>query len=278
MHDNGRMTPDPMSTDPYLCLGVARDASQAEIKSAYRRLAQQLHPDRNASPLAADHFDNITRAYMKLQTGAEAAAPEVSQDMVMVLLAESEVGSVDRTFDITGVSHYGSSSAGASRGLLCLGENGIAFVRRADPEWLASNRKRAVLSFTPDQSPELSVPSLDGQLTLSGGSRSVTFRLDPGDESVLRHHFHEVVTSNDPTAQYFITEYAGLVENAPKRSNSKWIIVAVAILVVVAVLVAVILVTVNNASRTPSRAHAHHAEVRSAQDAGPQPDGGRGPT
>jgi curved DNA-binding protein CbpA len=33
----------------YEMLGVARDASEADIKKAYRRMAMELHPDRNAS-------------------------------------------------------------------------------------------------------------------------------------------------------------------------------------------------------------------------------------
>lgn len=250
MVNNGGMTPDPSSADPYVCLGVSRNASPAEIKSTYRRLARELHPDKNQAPDAADQFDNLTRAYMTLQQGSSSTAKDVSQETVMVLLAEAEVGSVEKTFEVSAVANYGGSSAGASRGLLCLGQHGIAFVRRADPQWLSANRKRAVLSFTPDQSPDLSVPSLDGSLTLSGGSRSVTFILPSREESVLRHHFHEVFTSTDPTAQYFITEYAGLVENAPKRSNSKWLIAAIVAVVVVAVVVVAVLLTVNSAGRS----------------------------
>jgi len=50
--------------DPYLTLGIGRDASQEEIKSAYRRIARRLHPDVNqGNPGAATQFQDITAAY-----------------------------------------------------------------------------------------------------------------------------------------------------------------------------------------------------------------------
>jgi DnaJ-class molecular chaperone len=50
--------------DPYATLGVARNASEKDIKSAYRKLAKELHPDRNKdNPKAAERFSDVTRAY-----------------------------------------------------------------------------------------------------------------------------------------------------------------------------------------------------------------------
>ncbi|MFZ2995244.1 DnaJ C-terminal domain-containing protein [Sphingobium sp.] len=50
--------------DPYSTLGVARGASEAEIKSAYRKLAKELHPDKNRdNPKAAEKFSSVTNAY-----------------------------------------------------------------------------------------------------------------------------------------------------------------------------------------------------------------------
>ncbi len=53
-----------MAADPYQILGVARGAGEKDIKSAYRKLAKQLHPDRNTdNPKAAERFGEVTRAY-----------------------------------------------------------------------------------------------------------------------------------------------------------------------------------------------------------------------
>jgi DnaJ-class molecular chaperone len=50
--------------DPYTTLGVERTASEADIKKAYRKLAKELHPDRNKdNPKASDRFGKVTQAY-----------------------------------------------------------------------------------------------------------------------------------------------------------------------------------------------------------------------
>lgn len=53
-----------MSDDPYKTLGVAKDATQTEIKSAYRKLAKSMHPDLNPGDKSkADAFQNVVAAY-----------------------------------------------------------------------------------------------------------------------------------------------------------------------------------------------------------------------
>lgn len=50
--------------DPYTVLGVAKGASESEIKSAFRKLAKKYHPDTNkADPKAQQHFTEANQAY-----------------------------------------------------------------------------------------------------------------------------------------------------------------------------------------------------------------------
>jgi DnaJ-class molecular chaperone len=50
--------------DLYSQLGVKREAGEAEIKKAYRKLAKELHPDKNkGNANASERFSTVTRAY-----------------------------------------------------------------------------------------------------------------------------------------------------------------------------------------------------------------------
>lgn len=61
-------------SDYYSVLGVFRDASEDEVKKAYRKLAMEYHPDRNASPDAEARFKEISEAYEVLRDPQKRAA------------------------------------------------------------------------------------------------------------------------------------------------------------------------------------------------------------
>src|SRR3954470_8864864 len=61
-------------SDYYAALGVERGASAAEIKKAYRRLAQKYHPDVSKEPEAEARFKEIAEAYQTLKDPEKRAA------------------------------------------------------------------------------------------------------------------------------------------------------------------------------------------------------------
>jgi uncharacterized membrane protein len=69
--------------DYYAILGVPRDATQEQIKEAYRRLVKIYHPDRNPFPEAEEMFKLINEAYHVLSDPAKKAEYDVLYDAVM---------------------------------------------------------------------------------------------------------------------------------------------------------------------------------------------------
>lgn len=64
-----------MQHDYYELLGVSRDASDADIKKAYRKMAMKLHPDRNPGDKEAEEqFKELQKAYSVLSDTQKRAA------------------------------------------------------------------------------------------------------------------------------------------------------------------------------------------------------------
>ena len=85
--------------DYYDVLGIKRGASDADIKSAFRRLAKEHHPDRNPDDNTAEHkFKEINEAYEVLKENQAIRVMNeklaVSNDQLEFLLRQSLLSSV----------------------------------------------------------------------------------------------------------------------------------------------------------------------------------------
>ncbi len=90
-------------TDLYGILGVSASATTAEIKSAYRKLARQCHPDVSASPDANSRFARINEAYHVLIDPLRRAAYDRGQyhysRRTFYASREAEVVAIEREFN-----------------------------------------------------------------------------------------------------------------------------------------------------------------------------------
>jgi molecular chaperone DnaJ len=98
--------------DLYELLGVERGASEAEIKKAYRKLAQRWHPDVNQEPEAHERFKQINEAYQILSD------PERRQryDLFGTAGAEGAPGQGFGGFADIFDAFFGGQAGGARRG------------------------------------------------------------------------------------------------------------------------------------------------------------------
>ena len=79
-------------SDFYVLLGISREASEAEVKKAYRKLAMELHPDRNPSPQAEARFKEITEAYEVLRDPQKRAAYDRAAEEGFVIRKNRRIG------------------------------------------------------------------------------------------------------------------------------------------------------------------------------------------
>ncbi|WKX98996.1 hypothetical protein Q1695_014118 [Nippostrongylus brasiliensis] len=96
-------SPEVIQEDYYELLGVVKNSSEAEIKSAYRKLALKYHPDRNPGDIhAQEQFKKISIAYSVLSDPNKRRQYDVSGPSSSQLDFEgfdvSELGGVGRVF------------------------------------------------------------------------------------------------------------------------------------------------------------------------------------
>jgi DnaJ domain len=69
-----------LGSDPYVVLGVPRDASQAQVAQARRRLSRQYHPDLNTAPDAVARFKEVQEAFDLLSDPVTRAEYDVAHE------------------------------------------------------------------------------------------------------------------------------------------------------------------------------------------------------
>ncbi|MCA1708657.1 MAG: DnaJ domain-containing protein, partial [Actinobacteria bacterium] len=104
--------------DHYATLGVAREASQEEIKRAYRKLARELHPDANRSnPQAEERFKSVTHAYEVLSDPHKRQRYDMLGDERSGAANFSDFGGISDLFStFFGGGFQGQSRNGPTRG------------------------------------------------------------------------------------------------------------------------------------------------------------------
>ncbi len=117
------MVPKPMN-DPYRVLGISRDATEEEVKKAYRAMARKYHPDNYInSPhakLAEEKMKEINEAYEQIQreradapSGAHSNYEDVydarkTYDRVRRLINNGNYGEADTLLEIFAMSDRGA--------------------------------------------------------------------------------------------------------------------------------------------------------------------------
>lgn len=95
----------PTGTDFYSVLGVERDSTQEEIRSAYKRLIRETHPDVNPSPEATDKFIQAQEAFRWLSDPQQrevydGVGSKFGQDAIYDYTDEAILGALNRIKEI----------------------------------------------------------------------------------------------------------------------------------------------------------------------------------
>ena len=101
-----------MAKNPYVVLGVSENATDEEIRAAYRRLAKQYHPDLNPNDsYAASKMNDVNVAYDQIKTAEKRAA--YRDESRKQSYQQSAYGADPwQTYYRTGQGYYGGSYTG----------------------------------------------------------------------------------------------------------------------------------------------------------------------
>ncbi|WP_055428246.1 DnaJ C-terminal domain-containing protein [Bifidobacterium aesculapii] len=112
-----------LNKDFYKVLGVSKDATDAEITKAYRKLARKYHPDLNKTKEAEEKFKDISEAYDVLSNKGNRQKYDAIRQFGMGG-ARFAGGSGQGGFDASGFSDIFGSMFGAGAGAGGMGGNG----------------------------------------------------------------------------------------------------------------------------------------------------------
>ncbi len=126
-----------MINDPYKVLGVSPDASDEDIKRAYRRLAKQYHPDRNPGDAeAARKMQEVNAAYEQIKSPDKAAPnPEYGGQGYDPFEGFNPFGSTWQRQRGAGGDYYSAAQQYIRFGRYSEALNALAFVKIRDARW-----------------------------------------------------------------------------------------------------------------------------------------------
>lgn len=105
-----------MAKNPYSVLGVSENATDSEIRAAYRKLAKQYHPDLNPNdPVAAAKMNEVNVAYDQIKTAEKRAAYRASEASQSFYQQNGYQSNPWQTYYKTGQGYYGGSYTGYER-------------------------------------------------------------------------------------------------------------------------------------------------------------------
>jgi curved DNA-binding protein len=179
--------------DLYSVLGVSRSASQQEIKKAYRKLAQKLHPDKNPGAVSDQRFKEVTTAYEVLgddkrrklydEFGEVSLRPGFNEEAARAAKSFGGFpGGGGRVHFDLGDMFGGAGSPGAGGGIGDL--FGDLFNRRAPPRSRGQRGHDVTSAVTIAFADAVRGTTL--RLTLGGSSEPITVRIPAGADDKSR--------------------------------------------------------------------------------------------